>query len=157
MNTPWICNVSAKDIICDWFPRTEHMVLIQISEPGTIPPHAPAGVFQEVHQFFFLDADEENCPENLKSQLISDEVANNLANILTRCLERDISIVVHCRAGLCRSGAVAEVGIILGFNKTKNPRIPNPMVKRKLLKALGLGDSTVERDTSPDLFSQSWD
>ena len=148
MNTPWICNVSAKDITRGWYPKTEHMVLIQISEPGTTPPDASTGIFKEVHQFFFLDADEEDCLEEMKPYLISDDTANKLANILTRCLEHGISIVVHCRAGLCRSGAVAEAGIILGFNETKNPRIPNPMVKRKLLKALGLGYSFLSSSTT---------
>lgn len=41
-------------------------------------------------------------------------------------------------AGLCRSGAVAEVGIIMGFQDTHKFRLPNRLVKYKMMKCLGM-------------------
>ena len=49
-----------------------------------------------------------------------------------------MNVVVHCHAGVCRSGAVAEVGIAMGFQDTGVFRAPNLMVKHKLLNALGM-------------------
>ena len=47
------------------------------------------------------------------------------------------SVVVHCHAGLCRSGAVVECGVILGFADTGTKRIPNTTVKKMITKHLG--------------------
>jgi hypothetical protein len=40
-------------------------------------------------------------------------------------------------AGLCRSGAVCEVGVMMGFDDTERFRSPNLLVKHKLMQALG--------------------
>jgi L-serine deaminase len=40
--------------------------------------------------------------------------------------------------GVSRSGAVAEVGTIMGFRDTEKFRVPNLMVKRKLIEQLGM-------------------
>jgi hypothetical protein len=40
--------------------------------------------------------------------------------------------------GVCRSGAVAEVGVMMGFRDVGNWRAPNSMVKRKLMEQLGM-------------------
>jgi predicted protein tyrosine phosphatase len=48
-----------------------------------------------------------------------------------------MNVVVHCMAGLCRSGAVAEVGVMMGFDDTERFRSPNLMVKHSLMRALG--------------------
>jgi predicted protein tyrosine phosphatase len=45
--------------------------------------------------------------------------------------------VVHCAAGICRSGAVVEVAVMMGFVDTNMHRIPNSMVKYKLMQQLG--------------------
>jgi len=47
-----------------------------------------------------------------------------------------VILCFHCVAGVCRSGAVAEVGTMLGFTDTETFRIPNVMVKRKLIQQL---------------------
>jgi protein tyrosine phosphatase len=49
-----------------------------------------------------------------------------------------MNVLVHCHAGICRSGAVVEVGTILGFTPTERFRLPNLRVKHKMMKALGL-------------------
>jgi hypothetical protein len=40
-------------------------------------------------------------------------------------------------AGICRSGAVTEVGVMLGFNDTEKFRSPNLLVKHRMMKKLG--------------------
>lgn len=53
-------------------------------------------------------------------------------------LEERMNVVVHCHAGICRSGAVAEVASLVGFQVLDGLRIPNVLVKKKLMQALGL-------------------
>ena len=48
-----------------------------------------------------------------------------------------MNVIVHCHAGVCRSGAVAELGVMLGFKDTESFRSPNLLVKHKMMKALG--------------------
>ena len=40
--------------------------------------------------------------------------------------------------GVSRSGAVAEVGTMMGFRDVGNWRAPNPMVKKKVMEYLGM-------------------
>ena len=49
-----------------------------------------------------------------------------------------MNVIVHCHAGVCRSGAVCEVGVILGFEDTDAFRSPNLLVKHRMMKHLGL-------------------
>jgi predicted protein tyrosine phosphatase len=42
--------------------------------------------------------------------------------------------MVHCVAGLCRSGAVTEVGVMMGFEDTHRYRNPNVFVKKMLMR-----------------------
>lgn len=112
----------------------EHSMLIQIQNPATefvIPKHN----FKEVHQFEFLDA-EVNDPfdDDFK---ITQKQAEKIVQLLQNAFDRRMNVVVHCHAGLCRSGAVAEVGIMMGFTDSGNIRMPNLMVKHALMRALG--------------------
>jgi protein tyrosine phosphatase len=45
-------------------------------------------------------------------------------------------VIVHCVAGVCRSGAVCEVGVIMGFDDTEVFRSPNMLVKHKMMSVL---------------------
>ena len=49
-----------------------------------------------------------------------------------------MNVVVHCHMGVSRSGAVAEVGTIMGFRDVGKFRVPNLMVKKKLMEQLGM-------------------
>ena len=49
-----------------------------------------------------------------------------------------MNVVVHCTAGICRSGAVVEVATMMGFADCDNFRQPNLRVKHKMMKVLGL-------------------
>ena len=48
-----------------------------------------------------------------------------------------MNVVVHCHAGVCRSGAVCEIGVMMGFDDCEVFRSPNLLVKHKMMKVLG--------------------
>lgn len=92
-------------------------------------------VFKEVHEFEFLDAeDEDGFDEDFK---ISDSQAQKLVALLQKALDNHMNVLVHCHAGICRSGAVVEVGTMMGFTATERFRQPNLRVKHKMMKVLG--------------------
>jgi hypothetical protein len=57
--------------------------------------------------------------------------------LLQHALENRMNVIVSCMAGICRSGAVCELGIMLGFSDTEVFRSPNLLVKHSMMKALG--------------------
>ena len=69
---------------------------------------------------------------------ITDEQAKSLVLILKQALLNRSNVIVHCIAGVCRSGAVTEVGIMMGFDDTEDYRSPNLLVKHKMMDVLGL-------------------
>lgn len=86
--------------------------------------------------FEFLDAeDDTDVDEDFKISLADAEA---IAAILVEALKANKNVVVHCHAGRCRSGAVAEVGEIIGFRYTGAIKQPNIRVKTMLLQVLGL-------------------
>jgi predicted protein tyrosine phosphatase len=133
---PWIQNVALSDI-----KRGMHIdpgpnaMLIQICDPAYEFP-TPLYTFKEVHQFEFLDVEEKDkvLEEEMKC---SQEQANELVRLLQHALENRMNVIVHCHAGVCRSGAVCEVGVMLGFDDTEAFRSPNLLVKHRMMKALG--------------------
>jgi protein-tyrosine phosphatase len=69
---------------------------------------------------------------------ITDAQAAELVRLLQHALEHRMNVVVHCFAGICRSGAVVEVATMLGFVDPGRFRLPNMRVKRKMMEVLGL-------------------
>ena len=121
----------------------ENSMLIQIVDFFDTFP-TPKYNFKEVLQFKFDDVlDGPTACTDLQAQ--------EIANALQRAKEQHMNVIVHCFAGLCRSGAVAEVGIMLGFNPPDCIRIPNSTVKNKMLKALGM-----KIDESTSVFAQEF-
>lgn len=128
---PFIENVSMGGIISgNHSDPGPNSVLIQIVDPCTDFP-TPKYKFSQVHQFVFLDT------ENEEDFAISDLQAQSISQILKQSLANRSNVIVHCHAGLCRSGAVAEVGCMLGFAESPVVRIPNLLVKHKIMRALG--------------------
>jgi len=132
---PWIQNVSLGDI-----PKGHHVavgensMLIQIVDPGMEFP-TPLHKFKETHQFNFLDLEVGDAfGEEFK---VTDAQAEQLVNLLKHALDKRMNVIVHCVAGVCRSGAVCEVGVMMGFDDTEDYRSPNLMVKHKMMKVLG--------------------
>jgi len=132
---PWIENVSLANIEKGFhFDPGPNSMLIQIVDPDMEFP-TPCHEFREVHQHKFLDL--EGNEGHGQEFLITDSQAEALVLALKSALENRMNVVVHCVAGVCRSGAVAEVGVIMGFADTEVFRSPNLLVKHKMLKALG--------------------
>jgi hypothetical protein len=153
---PWIENVAAADIPTGFHHDVgPNSMLISITDPLGWRPEAKQQ-FKERHDFEFLDAeDDDGFPEEAK---ISDAQAEKIVELLQHALENRMNVVVHCTAGICRSGAVAEVGIMMGFQDAEKFRIPNIRVKHKLMKVLGW---TYDADEKPAPFERpiksGWD
>lgn len=141
----WIQNISLADIKKGHhFDAGPNSVLIQIVDPGIDFPE-PLYKFKEVHQFQFLDIEADGLvPTGVGKSIdmsefaITDEQANSLVLILKQALANHSNVVVHCHAGVCRSGAVCEVGVMMGFQDTEAFRSPNLLVKHKMMRVLGL-------------------
>lgn len=108
-------------------------MLIRIQDPAT-EFDAPKYPFKEVYKFEFLDA-EDNDPYEDDAK-ISDDQAAELIRLLQRALDKSMNVVVHCHAGICRSGAVVEVATMMGFADCERYRQPNLRVKQKMMKVL---------------------
>ena len=132
----WIQNVSMSDIRQGFHinPGVNSM-LIQIVDPAYEFP-VPKYQFREVHQFEFLDAerDDKFFPDECKC---TDEQAQELVRLLQHALAQHMNVIVHCHAGVCRSGAVAELGVMMGFRDAEAFRSPNLLVKHSMMKVLG--------------------
>lgn len=133
----FIENVSKNDMKLGFhMDAGPNAMLIRIQDPATeFGEIRHANMFKETHEFEFLDAeDTDGFPDEAK---ISDEQAAELVRLLQHALENRMNVVVHCHAGICRSGAVVEVATMLGFTPTDRFRQPNLRVKHKMMKALG--------------------
>lgn len=140
----WIQNISKAHIkLGHHYDAGENSMLIQISDPPGDHP-IPFHKFKEVHQFDFLDIEEDGMTNDgnghwsdMSEFAITQEQANKLVELLQHALNNHMNVVVHCHAGICRSGAVCEVGVMMGFQDTETFRNPNLLVKKKMLNALG--------------------
>jgi predicted protein tyrosine phosphatase len=133
----FIENVSKQDVALGWhMDAGPNAMLIRIQDPATFfGKIARAEMFKEVHEFEFLDAEDEDRFED--EAKISDEQAQQLVDLLKHAQEKHMNVVVHCHAGICRSGAVVEVASMMGFTPADRLRIPNMRVKHKMMKVLG--------------------
>jgi len=136
----WIENVAWDDVKNGWHSDMgPNAMLIQIMDPpGNFP--TPKHSFKEVHQFDFLDIEDTDCKNdpNMADFAINDEQAAEIARLLQHAMDNHMNVLVHCFAGICRSGAVCEVGTMLGFTATDRYRQPNLRVKHKIMRALGM-------------------
>lgn len=121
------------------FDAGDNSMLIQIGDPDMSHP-IPKYQFKVIKQYKFLDIEHEH------PKAISDEQAESIVKDLQYALENSMNVIVHCHAGICRSGAVTEVGVMLGFQDTEKFRAPNLRVKHKMLKALNMTYDTNEQE-----------
>ena len=144
---PWIENVAADDIPKRFHHEPgENSMLISITDPASWRP-TPAHKFKEIHNFEFLDVEEKD--EVLEEAMkCSHEDAAKLVALLQHALDNRMNVVVHCFAGVCRSGAVCEVGVMMGFKDTGRFRSPNLLVKHRMMKVLGW---TYDSDEKPNI------
>lgn len=135
---PWIENISLDDVRKGYhFDPGINSMLIQIVDPGTEFP-TPLYEFRKTLQFYFLDVEDNEPDGALYSCAITNEDAKGIADALQEAWREGMNVVVHCHMGVSRSGAVAEVGTMLGFRDTEKFRVPNLMVKKKLMEQLGM-------------------
>ena len=73
------------------------------------------------------------------------EQADELVRLLQHALDNSMNVLVHCHAGICRSGSVVEVGQMMGFTPTERFRMPNLRVKHFMMKSLGLTYDSAEK------------
>ena len=145
-NQRFIENVSKADVrLGHHMDAGTNAMLIRIQDPATeFGKIARAEMFKEVHEFEFLDAeDEDGFPDECK---ISDAQAAELVRLLKHAQDKHMNVVVHCHAGICRSGAVVEVASMIGFTPSDRYRQPNLRVKRKMMQVLGLTYDSVQSD-----------
>jgi predicted protein tyrosine phosphatase len=135
MSQRFIENVSKSDVFNGHhYDAGENSMLIRIQDPATEFGKIKYQ-FKEVYEFEFLDAeDEDGFPDECK---IQDNQAVEIVRLLQRAQENHMNVVVHCHAGICRSGAVVEVASMMGFTPSDRYRQPNLRVKSKLMKVLG--------------------
>ena len=117
-----------------WYTWNMTVPQILFDPAGGYRP-TPKYSFKETHEFEFLDAeDQDGFPEEAK---ISDTQAAEIVRLLQHAFDNHMNVVVHCTAGICRSGAVVEVGVMMGFQDCERFRSPNLRVKHRMMKALG--------------------
>lgn len=139
MLAPWIENISLADVRSGYhYDPGPNCMLIQIVDPGVEFPKPKYKQWRRIRQFFFLDV-EDNEPDGcLYDAAITNADAKGIADALQEAWSEGMNVVVHCHMGVCRSGAVAEVGVMMGFRDTEKFRVPNLMVKKKLMEQLGM-------------------
>jgi len=151
---PWIENIPLENVATGQHHDCgANSMLIQISDHDMAFP-APRHDFKEVHKFTFLDVEEDGMTNtgggrsiDLSEFAITNEQATELVRLLQHAQENRMNVVVHCHAGICRSGAVAEVGVMMGFTDCERFRIPNLLVKHKMMQVLGW---TYDANEKPD-------
>jgi protein-tyrosine phosphatase len=144
---PWIENVAAADIPTGFHHAAgPNSMLISIVDPASWRPEAKHE-FKERHNFEFLDIEEKDFALE-EAMRCSHEQAAELVRLLQHALANRMNVVVHCFAGICRSGAVCEVGVMLGFEDTGRFRSPNLLVKHRMMKVLGW---TYDADEKPNI------
>lgn len=135
---PKVINLSLSQVVSGKYPfPIENAYLIQIQDAGTwkFANAKNRGKFKGYFQIAFDDIDD-------GPNAIDEDQAERLAEVLKYCSDRGYDVVVHCHAGICRSGAVTEVMTsYMGYSTTDTHRIPNVRVKRMLIDKLGFGGS----------------
>ena len=110
----------------------DRTIVIQIVDPASFFPQASAFVSQIRLQFDDVEEEEDQAIQPWQAEII--------LNTLRAARAADLNVVVHCHAGLCRSGAVVEFALRhLDFQLHQNrERIPNQLVLRRLEAAHGV-------------------
>ena len=116
-------------------------MLIQIIDPAYTVPE-PKQKFAERHVFEFLDLPEEDNTGDFTIKYLSEfkitqKQADEIVELLQKALDQNMNVIVHCHMGVARSGAVAEVGVMMGFRDTGKHRIQNTLVKKLMMRKLG--------------------
>jgi predicted protein tyrosine phosphatase len=133
MFQPWIQNVSLDDIQkgCH-HDAGDNSMLIQVVDPDMDFP-VPKMQFKKIIQVKFLDVENDSQSGLVFLDAIDQAQAKILVDALRFALANHMNVVVHCVAGICRSGAIVDVGVQMGFMDTGVFRLPNVMVKKMMM------------------------
>lgn len=146
---PKIQNIDIQDLVRGRYAISapERTELIRIlNDHGELDAHVPATAFLRTHVFVFLDIGDpprisplsapfESAEREDYGRAITPPQARALVDILERALHAGHDLVVHCTAGVSRSGAVVEAAVRMGFEDPGTFRAPNARVLRLLLDA----------------------
>lgn len=130
---PNILNISMEEARTGEHPDLgENCVLIQITDFDIEPP-IPAKKFTKYYQYRFLDVeDEQECIEEYK---ITENQAVEIVRALKEAKINNNNVIVHCYAGVSRSGAIVEFAINeLEFEDYHFYRSPNQSILKLLTK-----------------------
>lgn len=128
-------NMSAAQV-ADFIPPPNSSLISILNPNGFIPkyPSEYAGILAVC--FHDINEPQEGFTE------ISDADAETIARFINIVKKSNNNLYVHCSAGICRSGAIVEVLLKLGWeidkNCPSNERRPNMLVYNKVRKACGL-------------------
>lgn len=120
-----VVNYSYTNIIQRLYERMDNCAVIQIQDPNMSFPVITG--FDVIKQFGIPDL-EFGYDEN--ADYFQDII--KLKEFLDYCCMNKLNILVHCQAGVSRSGAVVEAAILRGYEDPMKRRNPN----MKLLELL---------------------
>lgn len=141
---PWIANYPYADIKSgNHAIEPGRTILIRIMGMGHIFDDENRDVarrseFSQIFRFAFEDLEPKEVHDKTQYGEMVPVQAVIMHWYLKEALDGGYNVVVHCVQGLCRSGAVAEVGVMMGFDDSRRPRIPNLHVKKLLMKQAGM-------------------
>ena len=143
----YIANVSLEKIEADSFETLKNKILISITDVGYSAKIKNDSEWAAIYRFQFEDVEEEEIYSIYKkedilpdwAQIISEIQAEEIAKILSFSMGKN-NIIVHCSAGVSRSGAITEAGLLLGFKlyEFSNLRTINKTVYNKIIKNFSL-------------------
>ncbi|MDO9252601.1 MAG: hypothetical protein Q7U48_13760 [Hydrogenophaga sp.] len=111
---PTITRCSAAEFLAGVHPApSREAVAIQITDPCCAAPRA-GDQYHALHHFEFTDT--ERASELTGEFAINNDQARSIAVILRDALAEGRDVVVHCQAGIYRSGGVAEAARRCGFD-----------------------------------------
>lgn len=131
---PWIANIG-EGAAEQWTPDG-NTVCISITEPGR---KARLPKFVDLIRETFQDFDGVK-PSHEGAVLFTPNQAARIARFARKHRDQGRNILVHCAAGVSRSGAVADA-LLCAFQEYEDrgwPRHPNGLVRSLLKRALGL-------------------
>jgi protein-tyrosine phosphatase len=132
---PFIENIS-RDAVSKGFhyDAGQNAYLIQIVDNDCEFP-TPLYSFKDTLQLKFLDVEDHRDINPGFTACTADD-AQKILEVLLKAKAENANVIVHCHAGVCRSGAVSQFAIdYLGFQDTESYRIPNLLVKQQLTQA----------------------
>lgn len=133
---PFIQNISMVDAIAGVHRDPgDNAMLIRILDIEDWNVAEPANAFSDVRIFRFDDltagwAD----PVKFARRGPRQDHADDILLALSAAHMRGMNVIVHCRAGVARSGAVALIGeLVFGFEASGNQRNPNSSLVEMML------------------------